>query len=89
MSVNHTTTKTKPSSNTQVNGANVNWRRVLDAFQVRFLVLNLGSEDAMVRFFRSQPGWSVDFEDGESIIFARTGTDQVRDGRHQIPEGTP
>ena len=87
MSMDHTTTKAKRSLNKQVNGSNANWRRVLDAYQVRFLVLNLQSEDDMVQFFRSQPGWSVDFEDGESIIFARTGADQVLDSR-RMHEGT-
>jgi len=45
---------------------------MLDAYRVHFQVLNLSSESDMVEFFRSQPGWEVDFEDEESIIFART-----------------
>ena len=49
-----------------------NWLRMLDAYRVHFLVLNLNSESDMAEFFRSQPGWEVDFEDEESIIFART-----------------
>jgi hypothetical protein len=87
MSMDYPATEGKRCFNTQGNGANANWRRVLDAHQVRFLVLNLESEDEMVRFFHSQPGWSVDFEDGESIIFARTDAGQVPDDRHPIPEG--
>ena len=51
---------------------NMNWLRMLDAYHVRFLVLNLQSESDLVKYFRSQPGWLVDFEDQESIIFART-----------------
>jgi hypothetical protein len=52
-------------------GKNENWSGVLDAYGVQFLVLNLHSESDMVNFFRAQPGWKVDFEDEESIIFAR------------------
>ncbi len=52
-------------------GIKENWLRALDAYHVRFLVLNRQSESDMVKYFRSQPGWEIDFEDGESIIFAR------------------
>ena len=57
--------------NAQFLGTNEAWLRVLDAYHVRFVVLNLGAESDMVRYFRSLPGWLVDFEDEESIIFAR------------------
>jgi hypothetical protein len=57
--------------NAQIPGANEAWLRVLDAYQVRFLVLNLDAESDMVKYFRSLPGWLVDFEDEVSIIFAR------------------
>jgi hypothetical protein len=60
---------------------NVNWLRVLDAYRVRFLVLNLESEGDMVSFFRSQSEWSIDFEDEESIIFARSEADQMHGRR--------
>jgi Uma2 family endonuclease len=53
-------------------GIKENWLRALDTYRVRFLVLNLQSESDMVKYFRSQPGWLVDFQDEESIIFART-----------------
>jgi len=52
----------------RVDGA---WLRALDAYHVRFLVLNLDAESDVVEYFRSLPGWLVDFEDEESIIFAR------------------
>jgi hypothetical protein len=55
----------------QETGVKENWLRTLDAYHVRFLVLNLQSERDMVKYFRSRPGWVIDFEDGESIIFAR------------------
>ena len=53
-------------------GTSKNWLTMLDAYQVRFLVLNLYSESDVVEYFRSLPGWKVDFEDEEAIIFART-----------------
>ena len=53
-------------------GMDKDWLTMLDAYHVRFLVLNLQSESDLVKYFRSQPGWLVDFEDQESIIFART-----------------
>ena len=52
-------------------GIRENWLRALDAYHVRFLVLNHQTESDMVKYFRSQPGWEIDFEDAESIIFAR------------------
>ena len=88
MPQDHTVTKAEGSFNTQVTTINENWLRVLDEHSARFLVLNLRSEGDMVKFFRSQPGWSVDFEDGESIIFARNEAGQVHDSRYQMLEGT-
>ena len=52
-------------------GIKENWLRALDTYHVRFLVLNLQNESDIVKYFRSQPGWLVDFQDEESIIFAR------------------
>jgi hypothetical protein len=56
-------------------GIKEDWLRVIDACRVQFLVLNLQSEGDVVKLFRSRPGWNVDFEDEESIIFARTDAD--------------
>ena len=53
-------------------GKNKNWLTMLDAYHVRYLVLNLQTEGDLVNYFRSLPGWLVDFEDQDSIIFART-----------------
>jgi len=45
---------------------------MLDAYRVQFLVLGLDRECDVVEFFRSHRGWEVDFEDEETVIFART-----------------
>lgn len=47
------------------------WLRVFNEYDVQFLVLDPCSDSDMVKLVRSQPGWRVDFEDGEAIIFAR------------------
>jgi hypothetical protein len=70
-------------------GIKEDWLRVIDAYRVQFLVLNRQSEGDVVKLFRSQPGWSVDFEDGESIIFARTDADQALNSRPRMLEGAP
>jgi hypothetical protein len=71
MPQNHSTQQEERPLEAQGVSVNQSWLRMLDAYHVRFLVLNLHSEGDVVKLFRSQPGWSVDFEDGESIIFAR------------------
>ena len=65
---------------------NEDWLKRLDQYDVQFLVLNLHSERDMVKFYRSQSGWRINFEDGESIIFARTEatlTHNLPTQRHQ------
>jgi hypothetical protein len=57
--------------NARETGIKEDWLRALDAYHVRFLVLNRQSERDLVNYFRSLPGWGIDFEDSESIIFAR------------------
>ena len=52
------------------------WRRedlpdVLDALRVRYVIVDLKSDGDLHRMMKSQPRWSVDFEDGEGAIFAR------------------
>ena len=71
--------------NAQILGANEAWLRVLDAYHVRFLVLNLDAESDIVKYFRSLPGWLVDFEDEESIIFARADVSAYAHQEIHIP----
>jgi len=53
------------------------WLRGLDEYDVRFLVLDLDSDRKLVEFFQSQPGWTVDFEDGEAVLFVRADVAQA------------
>ena len=49
---------------------------MLDEYGVQFLVLDRHDDSDLLKLFRSQPGWAVDFEDKEAIIFARADTVQ-------------
>jgi hypothetical protein len=71
MPQNGSITQEERPLDTRESGIRENWLRALDTHRVQFLVLNRQSESDMVKYFRSQPGWEIDFEDGESIIFAR------------------
>lgn len=53
---------------------NEDWLEVLDEYGVEFLALDLHSDSDLVRFFRSQPGWAVDFEDEEAVLFVRAAS---------------
>jgi hypothetical protein len=44
---------------------------VLDALSVRYVILDLKSDNDLHQIMQSQPRWCVDFEDGERAIFAR------------------
>jgi hypothetical protein len=62
---------TQDHSVAQETGTNIDWLEVLDRYSVEFLALSLHGDGDLVRFFRSQPGWAVDFEDEEAVLFAR------------------
>ena len=53
---------------------NEDWLKVFDEYGVRFLVLDPQEDGDLVDLCRSRPGWEVDFEDGEAIIFARAAS---------------
>ena len=57
-------------------GINEDWPAVLDEYGVRFLVLDRHDDSDLLELFQSQPGWAVDFEDEEAIIFARADIPQ-------------
>ena len=57
-------------------GINEDWPAVLDEYSVQFLVLGRHDDSDLLKLFQSQPGWAVDFEDEEAIIFARADTAQ-------------
>ena len=45
---------------------------MLEEYEVEFLVLDPHTDSELLGLFQSQPGWVVDFEDREAIVFART-----------------
>ncbi|MBN2007258.1 MAG: hypothetical protein JXA21_28160 [Anaerolineae bacterium] len=51
--------------------AGVNWPEHFEAHDVQFVVLNLSQDKDLVQTLRRRLGWTVDFEDQESVIFAR------------------
>ena len=55
-------------------GVNGDWSGALDEYGVQFLILNRRDDSDLLNLFRSQPGWAVDFEDGEAVIFVRADT---------------
>ena len=57
-------------------GLNEDWPAVLDEYGVQFLVLGRHDDSDLLKLFQLQPGWAVDFEDEEAIIFARADTAQ-------------
>ena len=62
---------------TQATGMNGDWSGVLDRYGVRFLVLDTRNDIDLLELFRSQSGWTVDFEDEEAVIFVRADVAQT------------
>lgn len=50
------------------------WLAALDALGVEFLVLDIQRDAGLLQLVRSQPGWIVEFQDGEAALFARAET---------------
>jgi hypothetical protein len=44
----------------------------LDTYGVQFLILDKERDRTLLQLVRSRPGWTVDFEDTESVLFARS-----------------
>jgi hypothetical protein len=57
-------------------GANEDWVEIFEKYGVQFLVLDRHDDSDLLKLFRSQPGWAVDFEDREALILAQTDTAQ-------------
>ena len=68
----------------QETGVNEDWAGVLDEYGVQFLILDIHSDGDLLKLFQSQPGWKVDFQDEEAVIFARADTAQVHNSRVQM-----
>jgi hypothetical protein len=51
---------------------NEDWLGIIEEHGVQFLVLDPYADGELLRLFQSQPDWTVDFEDEETVILART-----------------
>jgi len=56
---------------TRETGTNGNWVEMFDEYGVQFLILARHDDGDMLNLFQSQPGWALDFQDEEAVIFAR------------------
>ncbi len=45
--------------------------KLLDDYHIQVLALDMSEDQCLVQLFRSQPAWSVDFEDDQIILFTR------------------
>lgn len=50
---------------------NDNWSHVLEKHGIQFVVLSRSQDKKLVKALRFRPGWLVDFEDQNTVIFAR------------------
>ena len=55
------------------------WLATLDAYDVRYLVLDRRDDAVLLRQFSGRVGWMVDFQDREAVVLARLVT-AGRDG---------
>ena len=65
---------------------NQDWSAVLDEHGVQFLALDRHSDSSLLSLFRSQPGWTIDFEDEEAAIFVRTGVVPMQGSQARTPD---
>ena len=47
------------------------WPAVLEAHGVEFVILDKLRDGKLLQGIRSMPGWTVDFEDREAVLFSR------------------
>jgi len=55
----------------QLRGRSDGWPSVLDRYGVQYLILDKDRDDKLLSLVRARPGWSVEFEDGTSVLFTR------------------
>lgn len=60
---------------TQETDMNRDWLERLDEDGVEFVILDLHGDSDLVEIFRPQPAWTVDFEDGEAVVFVRAASE--------------
>jgi hypothetical protein len=50
------------------------WLATLDDYRVQYLVLDAYRDHRLLRAIRSRPEWTIDFEDGASVLLVRSQT---------------
>ena len=50
-----------------------NWLSAFDALDVQFLILDAERDRKLLQHVQTHPRWTLDFSDGESVLYARTG----------------
>ena len=66
-------------------GMNGNWVEMFDEYGVQFLILDRHDDGDLLNLFQSQPGWALDFQDEEAVIFARANIPQFPNPQSPIP----
>lgn len=56
---------------TRKHGRLERWLAALDTYGAQFLILDKERDGRLLQLVRSRPGWTVDFEDNESVLFTR------------------
>jgi hypothetical protein len=49
----------------------MDWLALFEREEVRFVILGRRTDRDLIGLLRRQRGWRIDFEDTESVIFAR------------------
>jgi hypothetical protein len=47
------------------------WRRLMDQYQISYAVLSRAAQPDLIADLRLEPGWQVDYEDDQAVIFSR------------------
>jgi hypothetical protein len=55
------------------------WSRVLEEYDVQFVLLNQDQDEKLIRTLLRQPEWSADFEGDGVVIFARSVQNRRRE----------
>ncbi len=45
---------------------------ILDRYGVQYLILDKERDGSLLSLVRARPGWTVDYEDGASVLFTRS-----------------
>lgn len=61
----------------RISTPNTNWLELFDRYGVRFLALDRQSDRTLVELVRERPEWTLDLQEGDSLLFVRTDLAQA------------